>query len=106
MVSLRHSEESYAATGINMVVKRGCSLVLLPLILNFKVFPFKHHSGKAIKSYLKASHKREGLVDADIRHYTPDGASNGKKALTMMKVEFDVCTSHNLQRCVKHATGP
>ena len=107
MVSLRNSLESYAATGINLVVRsQSGQLKLLPLILNFKVFPFKRHTAKAIKCYLRASLKRESLSEEDIRHWTPDGASNGKKALKLMNnADFDVCTSHDLQRCVKYATG-
>jgi hypothetical protein len=106
-VSLRNAAESHAATGINLVVKKNCgSLKLLPLILNFKVFPFKRHTGKAIKCYLKAALASAGLCEDDIRHWTPDGASNGKAALKMMQeADFDVCTSHDLQRCVKYATG-
>ena len=46
-----------------------------------------------------------GLFLEDFHLFVPDGASNGIKALKLLKSLYRVCAAHDLQMSASHAAG-
>jgi hypothetical protein len=100
-----HSHISYACLTATMVVWQCGRLVITQYVLAFERFLEKHHTAVAIKRWVEAVLKRYGLSTQGIELSTLDGAANGIKAMVMLKLLYRICGAHQLQRCIKHATG-
>ena len=106
----RHDEalgggaEGLHATG-NEADHPCVEVVLKSILLDFSSFPFKVHSAVNIEAWVRASLANYGLQLEDFHLFVPDGASNGTKALKLLKALYRVCAAHDLQMSASHAAG-
>jgi hypothetical protein len=105
--SKRKIRESFVSVHLTFVVEHPITKKreFQDMLLKFGHFPKIRHTGKAIARWLLNALAAVGLSTTDIVLATPDGASNGLKALRMMHVVYDICVEHQLDRIVSHATG-
>ena len=58
-----------------------------------------------VEAWIRASLAKYGLFLEDFHLFVPDGASNGIKALKLLKSLYRVCAAHDLQMSASHAAG-
>jgi hypothetical protein len=113
--SLKNAKESFACMRLTMIV---VSTIVLPgnkqateclkqvsPVVAFSRFRENHHTGHAIARWTKGVVIGMALTLACISVFTGDGAANNVKALKLLRVPFQVCAPHNLQRAVLKAVG-
>jgi hypothetical protein len=98
---------SYVSLNGSIIVddpKKG--LYMLPFQMSYSQFPFDRHTGENIAVWLKETNAKHGVdLDRDVGTPTIDGASNGKRAMTILKKEVRICSAHQMARAVAYATG-
>jgi hypothetical protein len=102
------------AHGISYVSLNGSIIVddiekglcMLPFQLSYSQFPFDRHTGEKIAVWLKKTNADHGLdLHRDVGTPTIDGASNGKRAMKILKKAVRICSAHQMARSVAYATG-
>ena len=58
-----------------------------------------------VEAWIRASLAKYGLQLEDFYLFVPDSASNGTKALKLLKALYRVCAAHDLQMSASHAAG-
>jgi hypothetical protein len=104
----RNSGICYVAFHTTFSEERTDSLELVDELLEFYVFPFTAHTSENIKTWLVALMVAEELPADVWISMTPDGASDGVKAIKMvpgLAHKMNVCALHQLQRTVLYSVG-
>ena len=99
------SRDHYCAINLSFVPKINGALQLAQFLMSFKKFPRKRHNAENLSEFVDDELIALGIESEDIEMATPDGASNGVKALKLSSIPGRVCADHNLQRCAKYGLG-
>ncbi|KAK3251986.1 hypothetical protein CYMTET_38699 [Cymbomonas tetramitiformis] len=103
--STSNAQESFAALRVSLIANlQGALFDIAPLVA-FSAFPENRHTGAALARWFKAVFKISKLRNESVSLFTLDGASNNKKALTILGIPGQICANHQLQRAVLIGLG-
>ena len=101
-------EESIPSIPHNPSQELEESIELVDELLDFYMFPFTSHTSANIATWLVSILVAEDLPAKVWTGFTPDGAADGQKGITMvpgLAHKKDVCNLHDLQRTVLYSVG-
>jgi hypothetical protein len=92
-------------TGGTLGFPSASDLILVNFLAGFNHFKSKIHNHREIAAWFTRTYKAIGLTPLDLSVATPDGAANGKLAMSILHIPQRTCDAHQLQRVVVYGYG-